>query len=265
VVHHQKINNMKNIIILIAALLTGNVLLAQNAHFTTSGVIEFEKSINMYAIIRNQITKSNESYMKQAFEQYQKTQPQFKKSKSTLTFTDDKSLFTPLPDEGNNNAFFGSSPMVNQINTTATDFNTGSSTTQKKVFEEVFLVKDSLRKINWKITEEARDIAGFSCRRANAVIMDSIYVVAFYTDQIAVPGGPESFTGLPGMILGLALPHDHITWFATKVTDMPVVPAKLAPPAKGKPVDNKQLRTTLQGVMKDWGNEGNSILKVALL
>jgi GLPGLI family protein len=48
-------------------------------------------------------------------------------------------------------------------------------------------------------------IAGFNCRRANAMIMDSIYVVAFYTDEILTTGGPESFSGLPGMILGVAL------------------------------------------------------------
>ncbi len=57
-------------------------------------------------------------------------------------------------------------------------------------------MQDSTRKITWKITDEMREIAGFSCRRANAIMLDSIYVVAFYTDQIPVSGGPESFSGL---------------------------------------------------------------------
>jgi GLPGLI family protein len=47
--------------------------------------------------------------------------------------------------------------------------------------------------------------------------MDSIYVVAFYSDQIVVRGGPESFWGLPGMIMGVVLPHEYTTWYATKV------------------------------------------------
>jgi GLPGLI family protein len=64
--------------------------------------------------------------------------------------------------------------------------------------------------------------------------MDSIYVVAFYTDQIPVSGGPESFTGLPGMILGIALPYEHITWFATKISEMPIDPKDLTLPATKK-------------------------------
>ena len=109
--------------------------------------------------------------------------------------------------------------LVSQNNTIFTDLQTKTSIDQKMVFEDFFLVKDSTRKIKWKITDETREIAGFTCRRANAIVMDSIYVVAFYTEKIPISGGPESFSGLPGMILGLALPHENITWFATKVTE----------------------------------------------
>lgn len=246
-------------------LVTGNLVMAQNAHFTTNGTIEFEKSINMYAIIKKMINTENESYYNPAFDQYKKTQPQFKKMKSIMNFADNKILYTPQPEEATNNGFFGSSPINTQINTIATDLATSSSITQKKIFEELFLVKDSLRKINWKITDEFREVAGFNCRRANALVMDSIYVVAFYTEEIPVSGGPESFTGLPGMILGVALPHDNTTWFATKVTDVSIPPAKLAPPVKGKPVNNKTLRTTIKAAMDDWGSQSQSILKAALL
>jgi GLPGLI family protein len=244
-------------------LLLGKLTLAQNAHFTTSGTIEYEKSINMYAVMKRRINKDNEAYMQPAYDQFKRTQPQFKKLTSTLTFADDKTLFTPKPDDATGNSWFNG-PLVAQNNTVAADLGTGTSSVQKKVYEETFLVKDSLRKINWKITDETREIAGFACRRANALIMDSVYVVAFYTDEIAVSGGPESFTGLPGMILGVALPHENMSWFATKVTDMTVPPAKLAPPTKGKPTDNKKLRATLKEAMSDWGDYANEQLKAFL-
>jgi GLPGLI family protein len=220
----------------------------------------------MYGLIKRMINKDNESFLQQAFDSYKKNNPQFKKQKSTLTFSNDKSLFTPIADETTQGAFFwGAAPTTQQNNVVFTDLTTNLYTTQKKVFEEVFLVRDTTRKITWKITDETREIAGYVCRRANAVIMDSVYVVAFYTDQIPVSSGPESFTGLPGMILGVALPHDSMTWFATKVTDVAVPPNKLVPPAKGKPVDKKALRAKLDGAMKDWGTEGQSYLKVLLL
>jgi GLPGLI family protein len=229
-----------------------SIAFAQNAHFTTSGIVEYEKSVNMYAIIKKRITKDNETYLQPAYESFRKSQPQFKKQTSTLTFTDNQTLYVPKPDEGPNNSFFNTA-IVAQNNTIGTDLNKHTSSVQKKVYEETFLVKDSLRKINWKITDETREIAGFNCRRANAIIMDSVYVVAFYTDDIAVSGGPESFTGLPGMILQVALPHENIMWLATKVTDMSIPITKVAPPTKGKPVDNKKMRATLEEAMKDWG------------
>jgi len=242
-------------------LLSGEILFAQNAHFTNSGVIEFEKTINMYALFKKDINKDNESYMQPAFEQYKKNQPQFKKLKSTLTFADNKTLFSPVEDETGTGGFWGDDAMVKQNNTTFNDLLSGSFISQKSVFESTFLVKDSLRKIRWKITDETRVIAGFTCRRANALVLDSVYVVAFYTDEIPISGGPESFTGLPGMILGVALPHENITWFATKVTESAVEPKALTPPKKGKPVNRKQLMETLHVAMKDWGTWANASLK----
>jgi GLPGLI family protein len=257
---------MKQLIIILIIALSGQRMLAQNAHFTTSGTVEFDRTINMYAIIKKHMNKDNEAFYQTVFEAYQKANPQFKIQKSVLTFTGSKALFTPITEDnapGNN--FFGDDPAAQQNNTIFTDMSTRISATQKSVFEELFLVKDSVRKINWKITDETRDIAGYACRRANAIVMDSIYVVAFYSDEIPLSVGPESFTGLPGMILGLALPHDNIKWFATKVTDMPIAENKVEAPKKGKPVNNKQLRAKLDDALKDWGEYAQSYLKMLLL
>jgi len=256
---------MKTIFITLAALLfTSDILFAQNARFTTSGTIEYERSANMFAIIKRMYGSEMDGFLQQAFDQYKKTQPQFKVLKSTLDFNGDKTLFTPIVPDVTNNAFFGLQT-TDQNNTVYTDLSAQKSIVQKKVFEETYLVKDSVKKIKWKITDETRVIAGYNCRRANGLIMDSIYVVAFYTDQIHISGGPESFNGLPGMILGVALPHENLSWFATKVTDMTLPENTIVPPKKGKVVDNKELYNTLKDVMKDWGDEGPMYLKAFLL
>ncbi len=254
---------MKRITIIVAGLLLiiSKPVCAQYARFVTDGVIEFEKTVNMFALIKKNITKDNESFLQPAFDQYRKSQPQFKKLKSTLTFSKDKTLFKPVEETEGNSGFFGTSPLVSQNNIIYTNLSEAGSVAQKKVYEETFLVKDSTRKISWKITDETREIAGYQCRRANAVILDSIYVVAFYTDKIPVPGGPESFTGLPGMILGVALPHENITWFATKVTDQSVPANALTPPAKGKLMNNKKLHETIMAALKDWGDYAQTALK----
>ncbi len=241
-------------------LLASNLLFAQHEHFTTSGTIEYNKTVNMYAIIERGINKDNDMFARPAFEEFKKNHPQFQVLKSTLNFGNGKSLFTPIKSDAPSSGWFNG-PMTGQKNTVYNDFSTNQSTTQKDVFEETFLIKDTTRKIKWKITGETRDIAGYTCRRANGLMMDSIYVVAFYTDKIHVSGGPESFNGLPGMILEVALPHENVIWVATKVTDMTLPDNALMPPKKGKQVNNAGLKTTLQGVMKDWGDQANTYLK----
>ena len=227
-----------------------NIVRAQNAHFMQQGVIEFEKSVNVHALIK----KQGSSFYGGQFNDYIKLTPQFSILKSTLRFSNNKTLFVPEEENGQN---LIRDAIVPQLNTIFTDIATGTFINQKKVFEETFIIKDSTRKITWKITDEFREIAGYNCRRANAIILDSIYVVAFYAEEIAVSGGPESFSGLPGMILGIALPHDNVTWFATKIREVPVTPGELIPPSKGKAVTKRQLDEMLAPIIKDWwGNRG---------
>ncbi|MXV52892.1 GLPGLI family protein [Pedobacter sp. HMF7647] len=255
---------MKATILTIAALLMLARAFAQNIHFVTSGQITYEKKVNMYALLNKRANNENGSWMQQIIDDYKKNQPQFKTMKSTLNFSGDQTLFTPETTTETGGFFIGD-PAATQPNVIYSDMNAQSSTSQKKVYEELFLVKDSIRKINWKITSETREIAGYSCRRANAVIMDSVYVVAFYTDLIPLSGGPESFNGLPGMILGVALPHENVSWFATAVTDRSITANEMKPPVKGKASNRKDFINTLQSALKNWGSYAQTALKAYLL
>jgi GLPGLI family protein len=137
---------------------------------------------------------------------------------------------------------------------------------QKTVFGENFLLADSTRKIKWKITDETREVAGYTCRRANAIVMDSIYVVAFFAEKIHISGGPESFGGLPGMILELALPHENVIWRAVKVSDMAIPVNTVSPPKDGKTTDLKSLTGQIKDLVKNRvPREANLVMKINLL
>ncbi len=245
---------MKTIIKSLTLILTAicSIAQAQNARFTTSGTIEYQKSSNTHAIIPRMFTKSNEAFYRPAFEQLKAKEPQFRTLKSTMVFGDNKTLYTPVAPEGRPPSL--GLPIMEQFNTVYTDFATSKAITQKEVYGDMLLLTDSTRQINWKITDETRDILGYTCRRANAIIMDSIYVVAFYAEKIPVSGGPESFNGLPGMILQVALPHENISWLATKVTETSVPTATLVPPKKGKATTSKDFRVLLDKLLKGQGD-----------
>ncbi|MES2807787.1 MAG: GLPGLI family protein [Bacteroidota bacterium] len=252
---------MKNIIYITLTLLLFAATGIAQTRFVSSGTIEYDKSTNMYALLQREVKANDEnSWAKAALEAYKKTNPQIKIAKSTLNFSDNKTLFTPIVVEERRDYYF-ETPMADQLNTTYTDLGASTRLSQKKVFEEQFLVSDSVARIKWKITGETRDILGYTCRRANGLILDSIYVVAFYTDQIPVSSGPESFTGLPGMILQVALPHENVSWLATKVTDTTLPANTIVAPKKGKPLTKKQFQDKLTSAMKNWGNYAQAFLK----
>ena len=81
---------------------------------------------------------------------------------------------------------------------------------------------------------ETRLIAGFNCRKASTVLFDSVYVFAFYTDEITINGGPMGLHGLPGMILGVTVPRMYSSWVATKINVATVDEKKIASPANKK-------------------------------
>ncbi len=140
------------------------------------------------------------------------------------------------------------------------DYTTGMTTTQKPVYEETYLVQDSMLNIKWKITADTRTIAGFNCRKAIGFLFDTVAVFAFYTDDIMINGGPEGIHGLPGLILGVGIPRLHTTWFANKITITDVNMKSVTPATKGKKISRASMLGTLTKVMKNWDLYGQKML-----
>lgn len=244
---------MKNILfVFVASLLIHNSF--GQARFITEGKIEFERKVNLHADM-----KGDDAWITE----WKKNIPQFKTTYFDLSFTSNKTFYRPGKENEENNRLRWEQPAEDNI--IYSELDKHAVTSQKRIFEKTFLIQDSTKNIQWKITDEKRTIAGFECRRANALIMDSIYIVAFYTDEIITPGGPESFAGLPGMILGLAIPHEHVTWFATKLFATPVTETEFKVPAKGTKTTNAAMKDYIQSSLKDWGRWADRYVKAALL
>lgn len=126
---------------------------------------------------------------------------------------------------------------------------------KQRFIDEYNIMEDSVKKIRWKLENETRKIAGWECRKAVGRIYDSIYVVAFYCPEIVPQGGPELFTGLPGMILGVAIPRFYTTWFATKIEIASIDETNIIPPVikKSKQYSKKELADILLKKYKEAG------------
>lgn len=193
----------------------------------------------------------------EGFEQYKKYRPKETMSYFNFSSEGNKSVYkrTKEADIPRNMWF---KPFADE-NTVYNDYSNGTTITQKPIFEETYLVQDSLIKIKWKITADTRNIAGFECRKAIGILFDTVTVFAFYTNEIMISGGPEGIHGLPGMILGMGIPRLHTTWFATKVS-FDVNSKSIAPATKGKKQTRASMIATLNTALADWESYGKKLI-----
>ncbi|HOZ80174.1 MAG TPA: GLPGLI family protein [Ferruginibacter sp.] len=214
--------------------------------FIEKASIEFEVKTNVKKTIGNGMWA----------DMLKENMPQFKTGYYKFNFSDNKSIYKfdrwaegpKVPeflrrDDETNVYFF--------------DYTTQKIFQQKAIVGSEFLVQDSIPKINWRITNESREIAGFNCRKAVGVILDSVYVFAFYTDEIVIPGGPCSINGLPGMILGMTIPRLYTSFMATKVSLTGVNETEIKPVAAKKYSTRGDLRNLLTERSKEWYSDDN--------
>lgn len=199
--------------------------------FITHGKITFEKKVNLVR------TFENSNLPDEAREKIQK----YAVSNWELYFDQDKSLYKTKKKENENNSptlfSFSNGKQTNEI---YTDYSKKERVLRRSIMDDDYLLTDTIPKVDWKIMHDVRNIAGYECRKAIGVIYDTVYVVAFYSDQILLRGGPEGFTGLPGTILGLAIPRYNTTWFATKVNGFENHQQEITPPSSGKKIETEK-------------------------
>jgi len=211
--------------------------------FIQKGRIEYEKKVNQFKPYEDE--NNDNFWMKEMM----KTMPKIVTDNYELRFNENRSVYKLTKENTDNKYMWGTKP--SETDNAQMDFENNSVSIQRDLFENTYLIKDSVRNLDWHITNETRDIAGFECKKAVTRICDSVVVVAFYTDQIMVSSGPESFGGLPGMILGLAIPRLYTTWFATKLELVEPTVAQLSPTQKGKKVNRQQLHSEIIRALKE--------------
>jgi GLPGLI family protein len=230
---------MKSIYLYLAILVFTSSSNAQQ--FVDKAVIEFEVNTNLKKMMSN---NSWDEKMKENLSE-------LKTSYWNFTFANNKSIYkfgrwspkTRIPkyqkDEDEENVWFH-------------DFSNKTMSSQKLIASTSFVLTDSIANIEWKITNENREIAGYNCRKAVGKIFDDVYVFAFFTDEITISGGPCSINGLPGMILGLTIPRLYTSFIATKVSLNSENQTEIKPIVAKKTYKTAELKTILEETTKDW-------------
>lgn len=130
-----------------------------------------------------------------------------------LYFNDTASAFLPV--EGNKMDWMQWATSNNKV---YTNFKTQQRITFKDIFGEIFVLKDSIPVRKWKYTGRKRKIAGFECLQLVWQENDTSRIYAWTALSIPAPVGPESFSNLPGAVLGLATEDGGVVYFAKSVS-----------------------------------------------
>ena len=231
---------MRKSIFLLVALCAYFQAIAQQ--FIDKGKVEYEVRTNIMKTMGSDFWS----------ELMKEKMPDFKTGYFNLTFAGNKSVFKF--DHWDNTKMPTYMTAADEENIWFMDRNTGKFAMQKNIYGSNLNIEDSIPKLKWKLVNENRMIAGFNCRKAEAVIFDSVYVFAFYTEEITYPGGPCSINGLPGLIMGLTIPRLYTSWIATKVEITGVNDKTIKPAPAKKPMDMKTFQTLLNERNKGWSD-----------
>lgn len=128
---------------------------------------------------------------------------------------------------------------------------------QKEISGKRFLIKDSLKKNEWKMTGETKKIGNYTCYKAtksNEVTRKSflstdgkeeqtekketIVTTVWYTPQIPISNGPGMYGGLPGLILEVHAGNKTIV--CSEIVLNPKEKVTIKKPTKGKKVTQKE-------------------------
>ncbi|HEX4886996.1 MAG TPA: GLPGLI family protein [Luteibaculaceae bacterium] len=165
-----------------------------------------------------------------------------------LIFNDTLSYFGPVESNLKENLSWATNK-----NRIWTSFNQKTTFQVKEIFGEPVNLDDSLRSVKWKIVPGKRKIAGYECQKALYQHGDTANLYAWFCPEFITTAGPETFNGLPGLILGLATEDGGVIYFARQVLLERVDTAQLTPSKiKGKKFTKVELRTKLE---KDFGKE----------
>ncbi|MFM2385902.1 MAG: hypothetical protein RL660_659 [Bacteroidota bacterium] len=231
-------------------LLSNTQLCAQQ--IINSGTILFERKVNMHKMMESYNQNEDQGWITR----YKKENPKYAIVNFDLAFNDSISVYrkskTQPPKDPNERGGFFFRGNDDEEYVMHKNLNTGKLVASKQVFEMLALVQDSIPKVEWKLTNEFKQFAGYNCRKATTMMFDTVFVIAYYTDAIACSSGPQSFAGLPGMVLCVHVPRTFTTYIAKEVNTTAVLPADLIPPSKGTKHTYRSLTKAVSEAANEW-------------
>lgn len=243
--------HMKKITSIVTACILTQLSFAQ----MKEGKIIYERKTNMH----KRITPEQES-MKNMI-------PEFSTAKMELLFSATESVFRQLEEEEDIRDEAGGpeerrmTVRMGGNNQVYKNYTTGKVIELRELGPKKYIIEDSLSLLKWKFNEpDTRSIKGYTCKKAITKNQQGSDVVAWYTDEIACPGGPEIFGGLSGMILELNIADGEVVFTAIDITDKADLKMVKAP-VNGKKISKKDFQQMTEELFGE-NRSGGPVIRI---
>ena len=223
---------------------------------------------------------------------FQNMIPKERKDKFELFFTEGKSLWQAVEDDGQSDeTSFGDGNGMRVFRAIGSDDIAFHNITERKKVEQrefagkSYIIADSIKKMNWKVAGETKVILGHTCMKATTQrmqesfrmtmdngeakrekVMDTLKIVAWFTNEIPGSFGPDTYQGqLPGTILEIDVDNGRNSFKAIEISPKVDI-AKIKEPSKGKKVTaeefTKERETLMQEMMQNGGGPGGMRINI---
>ena len=133
------------------------------------------------------------------------------------------------------------------------DFNDNVEVTQLKYSNNLYLIKDSLKKYEWDISDSTEQISGYNCYKAK--LKGKPGVTAWFTPDMPFGCAPYGYYGLPGLVVHMEIPMFNLD--LESITEVDGV--QLNPPAEGKPTTEKNLKEDARKAFEELKNKADKV------
>ncbi|WP_373521076.1 GLPGLI family protein [Aquiflexum sp.] len=216
----------------------------------SEGVITYSTKINMHKRI-----PAGQEEMK-------KMMPEFNTSQNLLVFNQLSSLYKAVPPDENpfeSQAGPGGGQMVIRIanqNETYFDRDEDMVIQLREFMGKKYLTKNDTKRLPWKLGTETKEIQGFLCRNAFFTDENEREILAWYTEELRIPLGPDRFHGLPGLIMEVNINEDEMVISVEKLDFRSLKKNELKEPKVGKEITDEAYRAMMQEQMEKMGAQG---------
>ncbi|MBS1661450.1 MAG: GLPGLI family protein [Bacteroidetes bacterium] len=218
------------------------------------GTIRYERKADVHRHLRD--------------EQMKAMVPQFQTASFDLFFNDSISTYKAVPkDEAPDpfdNPSGGGARVIMRFGASDDgviyrNFASNSSLEETTLEEKRLVVSDSIFKLPWKLTGETTTLLNHPCKKATATSNRGARLIAWYSEDLPVPVGPDRFSGLPGAILKLDVDSASIVFTATQI-QATAKSKDLQAPA-GKPITKADYDKKLDDVLGPADAQGRRVMR----